>query len=482
MSKKALVEQEVASILAQVIAIDKPMSLGEIEQALPFTINSKTLQRRIKSMLASGVLLSHGMRSHTKYYVNREAELSLKVGKVSGKETISGEDINRQILETKNAIKDKNSIFLSDAMSLLGYFDTPSYARKKSSYQFSLVDNYIPNQTQYVPNSTRSRLHEMGTRFNEQLAAGTYAKKISQRLLIDLSYNSSRLEGNTYSKLDTQKLIEEGLTAEGKIHKETVMILNHKEAIAFMIENAEEMTLNPFTIRNIHSLLAQDLLTNPKACGKIREIEVGISQSAYTPLNNPQQLDEYLSLILRKAEKIEDPFERSFFLLLHLSYLQAFEDVNKRTARLSCNIPFMQHNLCPLSFIDVPQEDYFKSLLYFYETNQIEPALELFEWAYFRSCEQYAVVTESLGEIDPYRIQYRADRKIAMGHIIRQKLDESGANEYLEQYCIHNNIPIEDKFISMTLSDLAHLHEGAIVGLGITEKMFIQWKNMSKRF
>ena len=97
MSKKALVEQEVASILAQVIAIDKPMSLGEIEQALPFTINSKTLQRRIKSMLASGVLLSHGMRSHTKYYVNREAELSLKVGKVSGKETISGEDIKRQI-------------------------------------------------------------------------------------------------------------------------------------------------------------------------------------------------------------------------------------------------------------------------------------------------------------------------------------------------------------------------------------------------
>lgn len=473
MSKKALVEQEIASILAHITAMDKPMGLGEIEKILPFPINSKTLQRRIKSMVLDGIILSNGERSHTKYYVNRDKDISLNVCNISAEGTYG------QSLRTKNAVKDKSVIFSNDAMSLLGYFDTPSYARKKSSYQFALVDNYIPNQTQYVPNSIRSRLHQLGKRFNDQLAAGTYAKKISQRLLIDLSYNSSRLEGNTYSKLDTQKLIEEGLSAEGKVHKETVMILNHKEAIAFMIENAEEIILNPFTIRNIHSLLSQDLLTNPNSCGKIREVAVGISQSAYTPLNNPQQLGEYLSLILRKAEKIEDPFEKSFFLLLHLSYLQAFEDVNKRTARLSCNIPFIQHNLCPLSFIDVPQEDYFKSLLYFYETNQIEPALELFEWAYLRSCEQYAVVTESLGEIDTYRIQYRADRKIAMGHIIRQKLDESGATQYLEQYCINNNIPLEDKFISMTLSDLGHLHEGAIIGLGVTENMFIQWKNLS---
>ena len=83
---------------------------------------------------------------------------------------------------------------------------------------------------------------------------------------------------------------------------------------------------------------------------------------------------------------------QSFFLLVHLSYLQAFEDVNKRTARLTCNIPFIKGNLCPLSFTDVPQEDYFKALLYFYETNEVQPALELFEWAYKKSCEQYDVV------------------------------------------------------------------------------------------
>ena len=470
MSKKALLQQEKSSILALIAEVDEPMSLGEIEKSLAFSINKKTLQRRIKSLVEEGAVHTDGEKNSTKYYIDKGKNIHKSVSMEYGEDTFTPN------VRTECEGKDKHPIFSNEAVSLLSYLETPSYARKRSSYQFALVDDYTPNKTQYVPEDMRERLHKAGRRFSDKLAAGTYAKKISQRLLIDLSYNSSRLEGNTYSKLDTQKLIEQGLSADGKVHEETVMIMNHKEALEFLIENAEEIVINAFAIRNIHALLSQDLLTNPNACGNIRKVEVGIRQSAYLPLSNPHQLEEYLSLILRKAEKIEEPFEKSFFLLLHLSYLQAFEDVNKRTARLSCNIPFIQHNLCPLSFIDVPQEDYFKSLLYFYEANQIKPALELFEWAYLRSCEQYDVVTESLGEIDTYRIQHRADRKTAMGHIIRQKLDEATASQYLEQYCQTNNIPSVDKFISMALSDLAQIHEGSIIGLGITERMFIEWK------
>tara|TARA_R110001583_G_scaffold123391_3_gene274850 strand:+ start:15800 stop:16267 length:468 start_codon:yes stop_codon:yes gene_type:complete len=146
MSKKAHLEQEKASILAHIAEIGEPMSLGEIENILPLAINKKTLQRRIWSMVEKGFLLSSGERSHTKYYVD----------------------------------KDKHPIFSSDAMSLLGYLNTPSYARKRSSYQFSLVDNYIPNQTQYVPKAMRVRLYETGKRFNEQLAAGTYANCVKE--------------------------------------------------------------------------------------------------------------------------------------------------------------------------------------------------------------------------------------------------------------------------------------------------------------
>lgn len=475
MGKRQQIDREKSLILAHIAELDEPSGLNEIAHVLPFKLNMKTLQRRIKSLLEEGEVFANGGRSHTKYYV--------KTGKDVSYDVLSGmvKDTSREYLGKGDDVKDKTHIFSSNSLSLLRYLDTPSYARHKSSYQFKLVDNYIPNNTRYISEALRTRLYQAGKRFNKELAAGTYAKKISQRLLIDLSFNSSRLEGNTYSKLDTQKLIEQGLSAEGKVHHETIMIMNHKEAIEFLIENAEEIVVNAFTIRNIHALLSQDLLVNPNACGNVRKIEVSIGKSAYLPLNNPHQLDQYLTLLLRKADKIEEPFEQSFFLFLHLSYLQAFEDVNKRTARLSCNIPFIKSNLCPLSFVDVPKEEYSKALLYFYETNQIEPALELFEWAYLRSCTQYDVVSESLGEVDVYRIQHRVERKIAMGHIIRQKLDNNSAIQYLESYCRDNNIPSEDKFISMTCSDLAQLHEGAIVGLGITQQMFIEWKTINNR-
>ena len=128
-----------------------------------------------------------------------------------------------------------------------------------------------------------------------------------------MSYNSSRLEGNTYSLLDTQKLVEEGITAEGKVNEETVMILNHKESILFLVESAQDIELSSLTIRNVHHLLSQDLLSNPSACGNIRTIAVDIGQSAYKPLNNQHMLRECFELILQKTTQIEDPFEQSFF-------------------------------------------------------------------------------------------------------------------------------------------------------------------------
>ncbi|MCA6952811.1 Fic family protein [Pectobacterium polaris] len=470
MSQDNRIQQEKTSILKAMLQFDEAKSLGEIEGFLLFSINKKTLQRRLKELYDDGQIVTVGEKRNTKYYANKDNSSSLRVLKSFDKDTIDNN------IRTIRADEDNHPIFSKEAISQLAYLDTPSYARKKSSYQFDILDNYLPNITQYLPNQIQTTLAKMGKRFDDILAAGTYARNISQRLLIDLSYNSSRLEGNTYSKLDTQKLIEQGLTADGKVHEETIMIINHKEAIEFLIENAEEIIINPFTIRNIHALLSQDLLANSNAYGNIRQIEVSIGKSAYLPLNNPHQLEEYFSLLLRKAEQIHAPFEQSFFLFIHLSYLQAFEDVNKRTARLSCNIPFIKHNFCPLSFIDVPQEDYFKALLYFYETNELLPALELFKWAYTRSCEQYDVVKESIGEIDIYRIQHRVARKVAMGNIIRENLNEQLAEQYLEKYCAENDIPSADKFIAMTLSDLAQLHVGSIVGLGITEKMFIEWK------
>ena len=343
------------------------------------------------------------------------------------------------------------------------------------SYNCDFLESYVPNKTIYVPLESRANLNREGKRFDEELAAGTYARQICQRLLIDLSYNSSRLEGNTYSKLDTQKLVEDGISAEGKIHEETVMIMNHKEAILFLIENAPDIELNNFTLLNLHNLLAQDLLSDQASCGNVRKIEVDIGRSAYKPLNNPHALKEMLELLLLKARKIEDPFEQSFFVLVHLSYLQAFEDVNKRTARLSCNIPFIKNNLCPLSFTDVSRDDYSAALLIIYEQNNIVPMLELFCWAYSRSCNQYNVVRDSPGEIDAFRIEHRQTRKEVMGKIVKNNLHGNNTKQFINNYCQENNIEDTDKFTAMTLADLSTLHAGAIVGLGITEAQFNAW-------
>ncbi len=447
------IEQQNEEIITLLSKHPEGLSRGQISEKLSFFINDKTLQRRLTALTEDGRIARKGERKATRYH-----------------------PLKSPIETDKGHLKDaQTNIFSPKSQKKLKFLDTPLYAREKVSYNRDFLDSYLPNQSQYVPKKIRETLFKDGKRFDEQLAAGTYARQICQRLLIDLSYNSSRLEGNTYSRLDTQKLVEEGISAEGKVHEETVMIMNHKEAILFLVENAQDIELNSLTIRNLHHLLSQDLLANPEACGNIRTLEVDIGQSTYKPLGNLHVLKERFELILQKAKRIKDPFEQSFFLLVHLSYLQAFEDVNKRTSRLSCNIPFIKSNLCPLSFTDVARDDYTAALLAIYEKNDVDPMLELFAWAYSRSCEQYGVVKKSLGEIDAFRIQYRQQRKAVMGQIVRQGLHSSAVEKLIESYCQEQGIKDIDKFTAMTLADLSTLHAGAMIGLGITEAQLESW-------
>ena len=149
--------------------------------------------------------------------------------------------------------------------------------------------------------------------------------------------------------------------------------------------------------------------------------------------------------------------------------------MNKRTSRLSCNIPFIKENLCPLSFTDVARDDYTAALLAVYEKNNIEPMLELYVWAYRRSCEHYGVVKKSLGEIDAFRIQYRQQRKEVMGLVVKKGLHGKKAEGLIEDYCQQHDIKDAAKFTAMALADLSILHSGAIIGLGITETQLNKW-------
>lgn len=450
------IERELSKIESAINRHADGFAKGQIAEIIDFTIEDKTLQRRLATLVDAGRILRKGQRKAARYY--------------------PAESLSSPIKGQKELLSD--SIFSKSSQSVLKFLEKPVYSRPSVSYKRSFLDDYIPSETIYVPKPLREQLLAQGVRFDTELAVGTYARQICQRLLIDLSYNSSRLEGNTYSQLDTQKLLEEGITAEGKTHEETVMIMNHKEAILFLVENAQDVELKSLTVRNLHNMLAQDLLANPEACGNVRSIEVNIGKSTYRPLANPHQLRELFELMLLKARQIEDPFEQSFFLLVHLSYLQAFEDVNKRTSRLSCNIPFIKKNLCPLSFVGVSREDYTAALLAIYELNDIAPMLELYQWAYLRSCQQYAVARQSIGEIDTFRIQYRQQRKDVMGEVVRQKLHGQDAEALIASFCAKAEIDNTDKFIAMALADLDTLHAGAIIGLGITEAQLEEWQKM----
>ena len=322
---------------------------------------------------------------------------------------------------------DEPVIPLSEAgTAIRDYVRQAPEARKPVGYDRKFLDRYRPNVSFYLTEQDRAHLAAVGRPQIAEQPAGTYAKQILSRLLIDLAWNSSRLEGNTYSLLDTKRLIELGEEAEGRAHLEAQMILNHKDAIEFLVSAADEIGFNRYTILNLHALLANNLLADPTAAGRLRYIAVGIERSAFHPLEVPQLIEESFDQILATAAAITDPFEQAFFVMVQLPYLQPFDDVNKRVSRLAANIPLIKGNLSPLSFADVPRQTYTEAVLGVYELNKIDLLKDVFIWAYERSAARYAAVRQSLGEPDPFRLRYREQLRELIAELVRARVGPEG--------------------------------------------------------
>jgi len=361
---------------------------------------------------------------------------------------------------------------------LLDYLAKPIKARDIVAYQQHFLRSYIPNQTAYLPDEIRKELFAFGNVEPMIRPAGTYARELLSRLLIDLSWNSSRLEGNTYSILETQKLLELGKTAEGKNDIDAQMILNHKRAIEYMVDSADESTICAYKIYSIHALLSDNLLSNPKGSGRIRNMIVGVSGTTYLPLANPHLLQEYFSLIVEKLNLIQDPFEQSFFALVHISYLQAFEDVNKRTARLTANIPFIKNNLKPLSYIDVAEQDYVTALLGVYEKNDVSVLRDLYVWAYKRSAQHYSAVRQTIGEPNLIRLKYYVIIEEIIQKIILEKIAINKIPEKIKQSIAQLEISQVDatELQQLIESLVMSLHDYNIARFKIRPSEFEEWK------
>ena len=356
----------------------------------------------------------------------------------------------------------------------------PLMQRKPVGYQPSFLEEYEPGVTFYLSESLRAQFHEMGRTPAGERPAGTYAREILNRLLIDLSWSSSRLEGNTYNRLDTENLIEFGQAAGGKNIQETQMILNHRAAIEMLIEEAGQIGFNPFTFLNLHAILSENLLPDEDASGRLRRRPVDIAGSVFHPLAMPQNLENCFRLLLQKAAAIDDPFEQAFFVMVQLPYLQPFEDVNKRVSRLGANIPLIRNNLCPLSFIDVPDQAYEDGTLGVYEFNRIDLLRDVFIWAYERSCQRYLAITQTMAEPDPLRIRYREALIHAVQAIVRGNKMPSTKNI---QQLTDDLVPETDKkaFKKMVLDALQRLHEGNVARYRLKLSEFQAWKTIRDR-
>ena len=339
-----------------------------------------------------------------------------------------------------------------------------------------MLDDYLPNKSAYISDKIKVHLHKIGKPIVAERAAGTFARDILGRLLIDLSWASSRLEGNTYSRLDTERLIQFGQEAEGKDAKETQMILNHKAAIELIVEGSrDEIRIDRFTLLNLHALLSENLMADPEASGRLRRRPVEISGTVYTPTAIPQLLEEGFAQILTKAGAIGDPFERAFFLMVQLPYLQPFEDVNKRVSRLAANIPLIRVDLCPLSFVDVPERAYIAGTLGVYEMTRVELLRDVFVWAYERSCQKYVVIRDSIAEPDRFRMRYREALVEAVSRIVRekQKPTADAIRTLADRVVEPRDIP---KFVELAVQDFQRLNEFNIARYRLRLSEYLAWR------
>lgn len=439
------------AILRQLGLESEPISLPDLLRKLGGSYKERSVRRWLSLLVEEGSVKKIGEKRGSKY-------LASNLSKEMGAEV--------------------SSSFSSASLEAIASVKKPLFERLPTAYADDWFDRYEPNSTYYLSKEIRQQLLASGERATGQDPAGTYARQIFDRLMIDLSYNSSRLEGNTYSLLDTERLLLHGATAEGKLDVEKVMILNHKEAIRYLVDNAPRLEISRNVICTLHYLLS-DALLEPSESGKVRNHSVRIGGSTYLPFEDPKSLEFRLDKIIKKATAIQDPFEQSIFLLINISYLQFFADVNKRTARLSANVPLVRGNLVPLAFRDVHTDDYMSAMIAIYELQDVRPIVDLYVYSYLRTCAAYDSTVKAMG-FDMVRVRYRQERRNVVREILLRKV-VGAAMEAFAQKQAESLIPkdAQKDFVEDVLEDLKEMDLTRLAGLGVTAEQMEAWLKAS---
>lgn len=352
----------------------------------------------------------------------------------------------------------------------------PVTRRPKVGYSREFLEAYRPNKMSYLGDARLGALALKCKPGSSPMRAMDERKLAS--FMADLAYSSSKLEGNTYSYKATLLLVEEGVAASGHDAEEAAMLINHYDAARFLIKHINypprqgDPAVSAFDIRSLHAMLSHDLLPDPRRCGQLRVGAVEIGESSYIPLSMVSEIEACFNYVLSTASAIENPFEQAFFLLVHLPYLQPFDDCNKRTARVGCNIPLLRAGALPMSWHDTSTKEFVDGVLSVYEHNDTYALAEVFSEGYARSAERFAVVHRS---IRPAMVSSTYRRQI------RDAIVEVVGGEALT---VPESVRPEDasEFLGYVNERLAALRENETLGpaYGIDREQLSLWVGRSR--
>jgi len=315
-------------------------SRNEISEGIPFDGSDATLKRKIATEIEKGNIIVSGNNKSTRYSLSAKAQLLMPLNL----DTYFAKDIDERQVQT--------------------------------SFNFSLIQEQLQN-VKLFSDEESAHLNELQNVFRKHISEMTeneYLKEM-ERLGIDLSWKSSQIEGNTYSLLETERLLRESKTANGKTKEEAVMLINHKDALRFLLDNPDYLqTLTINRIEDIHTLLTKELSVDKG----LRHRRVGVTGTNYHPLDNEFQIREAMRDTCSLINSKTDVFEKALLALLLFSYIQPFMDGNKRTARITSNALLIANGYCPISFRTVDSIDYKKSMLIFYEQNNLYAFKQIF--------------------------------------------------------------------------------------------------------
>lgn len=342
---------ESARDILQFLHYHPSSSREEIRTGISFQESDATLKRLIAAGVEKGDIVVEGKARATRYTLSNHAHLLMPLDL----DTYFAEETDERQVQT--------------------------------SFNFTLINEQLP-QVSLFTEEELARLNALQVEFRANLADMSeyeYRKEM-ERLGIDLSWKSSQIEGNTYSLLETERLLRDSKTAEGKTKEEAIMLLNHKDALRFVLANPDSLqTLTISHIEDIHHLLTKELSVD----NGLRHRRVGITGTRYRPLDNEFQIREAMRDTCELINSRNNVFEKALLALLLLSYIQPFMDGNKRTARITSNALLIANGYCPLSFRTVDSIDYKKAMLIFYEQNNLHAFKQIFLEQYAFAVSEY---------------------------------------------------------------------------------------------